>query len=116
MLIPRRRLTTHRVPDLQLHVLVVDLDHASPKLHANRQVVHGLEALVRELQQQARLAHARVPCSAHTAHTNTQSSVQSTRQPQQHDNASGRLLLDTSPPPHNSGGGLSGLSDAQQRV
>mmetsp|Transcript_23456 Transcript_23456/g.69088 ORF Transcript_23456/g.69088 Transcript_23456/m.69088 type:complete len:208 (-) Transcript_23456:116-739(-) len=41
------------VPDLQLDLLVVDGDHARPKLHADGQVVHGLEALVGELQQEA---------------------------------------------------------------
>lgn len=48
---------THRVPYLQLDLLAVDVDHARAELHANREVVHGLEALVRELQQQAGLAH-----------------------------------------------------------
>ena len=54
----RGQLAPHRVPDLQLDLLVADLDHACPKLHTNRQVVHGLEALVGELQQQAALADA----------------------------------------------------------
>jgi len=45
---------------LQLYVLLVDLDHPGSKFHANSEVVHGLETLVRELQQQARLAHTRV--------------------------------------------------------
>eukprot|EP00983_Pelagomonas_calceolata_P090111 1157380-Pelagomonas_calceolata.AAC.12 len=43
---------THRVPDLQLNLLAVDVDHAGPKLYTNGEVVHGLEALVCELQQQ----------------------------------------------------------------
>lgn len=48
---------THRVPDLQLDLLAIYVDHARPKLHANSEVVHWLEPLVCELQQQARLAH-----------------------------------------------------------
>ena len=36
-------------------------NHPCPKLDANSQVVDGLEPLVRELEQEARLAHARVP-------------------------------------------------------
>ena len=49
---------THSVPDLQLDLLVVDGDHACAELDADREVVHLLEALVGELQQQARLSHA----------------------------------------------------------
>lgn len=44
---------THRVPDLQLDLLSINVDHARPKLHADGQVVHRLEPLVCELQQQA---------------------------------------------------------------
>ena len=46
------------VPDLELDLLVVDAHHAAAELHADRQVVDVLEPLVRELQQQARLADA----------------------------------------------------------
>ena len=49
---------TDRVPNLELDGLVVDGDHAGAKLDADGEVVHGLEALVGELQQQARLADA----------------------------------------------------------
>lgn len=49
---------THRVPDLQLYLLAVYVDHARAELDADGQVMHGLEALVRELEQQAGLAHA----------------------------------------------------------
>ena len=49
---------SHRVPDLQLDLLVVDCDHPSSKFDANGEVVHLLEALVGKLQQQARFAHA----------------------------------------------------------
>ncbi len=52
------RLLPGRVPDLELDLLPLDVDHAGAELHAYGQVVHGLEPLVRELQQQARLAHA----------------------------------------------------------
>eukprot|EP00964_Phaeocystis_antarctica_P042688 scaffold24476_cov62-Phaeocystis_antarctica.AAC.1 len=50
----------HRVPDLQLDLLVVYRDHARAELDADGQVVHWLEALVRELQEQARLPDAGV--------------------------------------------------------
>lgn len=43
---------THCVPNLKLNLLRVDIDHASSKLDANRQVVHWLKALVRELKKQ----------------------------------------------------------------
>ena len=48
----------YRVPNLELDLLSVDGDHARAKLDANREVVDGLEPLVGELQQQARLADA----------------------------------------------------------
>ena len=50
----------HRVPDLQLDLLVVYRDHARAELDADGQIVHWLEALVRELQEQARLPDAGV--------------------------------------------------------
>ena len=43
----------YRVPDLQLDLLPINVDHSCPKLHANGEVVHWLEALVCELQQEA---------------------------------------------------------------
>lgn len=43
---------THRIPNLQLNLLAIDVDHSRAELHANSEVVHGLKALVRELQQQ----------------------------------------------------------------
>eukprot|EP00608_Synchroma_pusillum_P012824 CAMPEP_0198425696 /NCGR_PEP_ID=MMETSP1452-20131203/4740_1 /TAXON_ID=1181717 /ORGANISM="Synchroma pusillum, Strain CCMP3072" /LENGTH=246 /DNA_ID=CAMNT_0044146055 /DNA_START=113 /DNA_END=851 /DNA_ORIENTATION=+ len=49
-----------RVPHLRLDAQAVHVEHARAELHANGQVMHGLEALVRELEQQAGLAHARV--------------------------------------------------------
>lgn len=48
-------LLSGRVPNLQLDLRrLVDTDHAGTELHANRQIVHGLEAFVRKLKQQAR--------------------------------------------------------------
>lgn len=52
----------HRIPYLQLDLLAVNVDHPCPELHANGEVVHRLEPLVRELQQQAGLAHTCVCC------------------------------------------------------
>lgn len=49
----RAQTPTYRVPDLELDLLLIDGDHASAELDADRQVVHGLEALVGELEQQA---------------------------------------------------------------
>jgi hypothetical protein len=46
-------LRTHGIPDLKLDLLPINIDHTSAKLHANRQVMNRLKALVRELQQQA---------------------------------------------------------------
>ncbi len=53
-----RPFLTCRVPDLQLDLLPLDVDHPGSELDADGQVVHGLEALVSELQQKAGLAHA----------------------------------------------------------
>lgn len=49
-------MSAHRVPYLQLDLLVVDGDEASPELNSDREVVDRLEALVCELQQQATLS------------------------------------------------------------
>ena len=59
---PARRCgaVAHRVPDLELDLLVVYRDHARTKLDADGEVMHWLEALVRELQEQARLPDAGV--------------------------------------------------------
>jgi hypothetical protein len=43
----------HRVPDLQLDLFAVNVDHACAKLDANGKIVDRLKPLVRELQQQA---------------------------------------------------------------
>lgn len=50
--------SAYRVPNLQLDLFVLNVDHARAELDADCQIMHGLEALVRELQQQTRLADA----------------------------------------------------------
>mmetsp|Transcript_22009 Transcript_22009/g.56558 ORF Transcript_22009/g.56558 Transcript_22009/m.56558 type:complete len:371 (+) Transcript_22009:793-1905(+) len=60
------RLLARRVPNLQFDLLVVNSDHACTEFHADREVVHRLEPLVCELQQQARLADACHPRPAST--------------------------------------------------
>jgi hypothetical protein len=42
-------LLASRVPNLQLYQLVLEINHASAKLNANRQVVDGLKSLISEL-------------------------------------------------------------------
>ena len=61
--------STHRVPDLELDLLPLDVDHASTELDADGEIVHRLEPLVRELEQQARLAHpwAKLRCREKTS-------------------------------------------------
>ena len=54
----RRKRGNDRVPNLELDGLVIDGDHPGPELDADGKVMNGLEALVGELQQQARLANA----------------------------------------------------------
>lgn len=49
---------TDRVPHLELDLFVIDGDHARAKFDADGQVVHWLEALVCELEQQTALADA----------------------------------------------------------
>ena len=55
---PTQASVAYRVPDLQLDLFVVYGNHAGAKFHTNGEVVHGLEALVRELKEQARFADA----------------------------------------------------------
>ena len=62
-----KRARTDRVPNLELDGLVVDGDHPGAELDADGEVMDGLEALVGELQQQARLPHA---CRAESQSTN----------------------------------------------
>ncbi len=40
-----------RVPDLELDLFALDVDHPSAKLDADRQIVNGLESLVSKLKQ-----------------------------------------------------------------
>ena len=49
---------TYGIPNLQFDLLAVNGHHPGAKLDADGQVVHRLEALVGELQQQTRLADA----------------------------------------------------------
>jgi hypothetical protein len=53
--------SAHRVPDLQFDAFPTQLDRTRPKLNANSHVMYVLKSPVRELQQEAALAHARVP-------------------------------------------------------
>lgn len=46
----------NNIPNLKLDIFLINHDHASTELDTNRKIVNGLEALVSELQQQARLA------------------------------------------------------------
>lgn len=55
-----KRNCTHRVPDLELHRLVVDADHARAKLDANCEVVHGLRERRGERQEKWRMNTARL--------------------------------------------------------
>jgi len=52
---PRTRTAqrTHRIPDLELDLFVVCLDHARTELNPDGEVVYRLEALVGELKQEA---------------------------------------------------------------
>jgi hypothetical protein len=50
----------YRIPDLQLDLVVLDGEGPRAELDADRQVVDGLEALVGELEQKARLADSGV--------------------------------------------------------
>ena len=49
---------TYGIPDLKFDLLSLDVDHASAELDSDGEVVHGLEALVCELEKQARFANA----------------------------------------------------------
>jgi hypothetical protein len=42
---------THRIPNLQLDLLAINVDHACTKLHADCQIMYWLEPFVCELQQ-----------------------------------------------------------------
>mmetsp|Transcript_106875 Transcript_106875/g.312437 ORF Transcript_106875/g.312437 Transcript_106875/m.312437 type:complete len:213 (-) Transcript_106875:36-674(-) len=51
-------LLTRRIPDLELYLLVIDVADAVAEFHTDGHVVLGAEALVCELQEEARLPHA----------------------------------------------------------
>lgn len=61
----------HGIPDLELDLFGVDIDHASSKLNSDRKVMHWLEALVRELEEETRFSNTctkngnRVPFVVH---------------------------------------------------
>lgn len=46
------------VPNLQLDLLAIDVNHASPKLHTNGQVMNRLKSFVCKLEEEARFANA----------------------------------------------------------
>jgi len=46
------------VPNLELDGTAVDGDHASAEFNTNGEIMHRLEPLVRELQEQARFPYA----------------------------------------------------------
>ena len=43
------RILAYRVPDLQLDLFALNVDHTRPKFHTNGEVMHRLESLVGEL-------------------------------------------------------------------
>ena len=52
-MVSRSTEAAHRVPNLQLDLFAVNVDHACAKLDANGEIVNRLKPLVRKLQQQA---------------------------------------------------------------
>ena len=48
---------TYSVPNLKLDRTTVDGDHASSELDTNGEIMHGLESLVSELQEQTRFPY-----------------------------------------------------------
>jgi hypothetical protein len=54
------RFLARSIPNLELDLFSIDGYHPSTELDTNGQVVHWLETLVRELEQQARLPDAGV--------------------------------------------------------
>lgn len=64
----------YRVPNLELDGLVVDGDHPGAELDADGEVMDGLEPLVGELQQQARLANTCTSPATEARHSASQSS------------------------------------------
>ena len=49
---------THRVPDLQLDLFALDVDHPGAELNTNREIMNWLKPFISELKQQTRLANS----------------------------------------------------------
>ena len=49
--------SAHGIPNLELDLLAVYLNHTSSEFNANGEIMDWLEPLVSELKKQARLAH-----------------------------------------------------------
>ena len=47
----------HCVPNLELNLFAIYLNHACSKLHTDCEIMDGLKSLVCELKKQTRLAH-----------------------------------------------------------
>jgi len=54
-------LLSRRVPDLQLDQLLFNGNHSRAEFNTNGKIVHGLETLVGELQEQAGLSNTCIP-------------------------------------------------------
>ena len=50
--------STHRVPDLQLDLFPLDVDHPGSELHSDCEIVDWLEPLVCKLEQKTGLSHS----------------------------------------------------------
>ncbi len=48
----------YRIPNLELNLLSVNVDHAGPELDPDGQVVNWLKSLVRELEKKTGLSNA----------------------------------------------------------
>lgn len=53
----RQAKKAYSVPYLELDLLAINIDHTSPKLHTNGEIMHWLKSLVCELEQQAGFAN-----------------------------------------------------------
>ena len=49
---------THRVPDLQLDLFALDVDHPGAELDTNGEIMNWLKPFISELKQQTRLANS----------------------------------------------------------
>ena len=50
------RSTTYSIPNLKLHLFVANVDHSGSKLHADGEIMDGLESLICELKEKAGFA------------------------------------------------------------